>query len=67
MARAALDARQLDKILLMPTGAPRYRTPPVASGEHRFAMLRLALADTASYEIDARELAPGRPATPSTR
>jgi nicotinate-nucleotide adenylyltransferase len=43
----------------MPTGAPRYRTPAVASGEHRVAMLRLALADTDAYEIDARELAPG--------
>jgi nicotinate-nucleotide adenylyltransferase len=59
MARAALDERQLDKILFIPTGAPRYRTPAVASGEHRVAMLRLALEDNPSYEIDARELAPG--------
>jgi nicotinate-nucleotide adenylyltransferase len=43
----------------MPTGAPRYRTPAVASGEHRVAMLRLALEENPSYEIDARELAPG--------
>jgi nicotinate-nucleotide adenylyltransferase len=41
----------------MPTGAPRYRTPAVASGEHRVAMLRLAL-DHPAFEIDARELAP---------
>jgi len=59
MARAALDQLALGKILFMPTGAPRYRTPAVASGEHRVAMLQLALADNASYEIDARELAPG--------
>jgi nicotinate-nucleotide adenylyltransferase len=59
MARAALEHLKLEKILFMPTGAPRYRTPAVASGEHRVAMLRLALADNASYEIDARELAPG--------
>jgi nicotinate-nucleotide adenylyltransferase len=59
MARAALDKLQLDKILFMPTGAPRYRTPAVASGEHRVAMLQLALEGEPRYEIDARELAPG--------
>jgi len=59
MARAALEALQLEKILFMPTGAPRYRTPAVASGEHRVAMLKLALDEEPRYEIDARELAPG--------
>jgi nicotinate-nucleotide adenylyltransferase len=43
----------------MPTGAPRYRTPAVASGEHRVAMLRLALAENDLFEIDDRELKPG--------
>lgn len=59
MARAAHEHLKLGKLLFMPTGAPRYRTPAVASGEHRVAMLRLALAGDDSYEIDARELAPG--------
>jgi nicotinate-nucleotide adenylyltransferase len=59
MARAALEHLKLEKILFMPTGAPRYRTPAAASGEHRVAMLRLALADNDAFEIDARELAPG--------
>jgi nicotinate-nucleotide adenylyltransferase len=59
MARAALDKLQLDKILFMPTGAPRYRTPAMASGEHRVAMLQLALEGEPRYEIDGRELAPG--------
>ena len=59
MARAALDTLALDKVLFMPTGAPRYRTPAVASGEHRVKMLELALAGAPRYEIDARELAPG--------
>jgi nicotinate-nucleotide adenylyltransferase len=59
MARAALEHLKLDKIVFMPTGAPRYRTPAAASGEHRVAMLRLALQENPSYEIDARELAPG--------
>ena len=59
MARAALGELKLEKLLFVPTGAPRYREPALASGEHRVAMLRLALADNDSFEIDARELAPG--------
>ena len=59
MARAALDELKLEKLLFVPTGAPRYREPALASGEHRVAMLRLAIADSDSFEIDARELAPG--------
>ena len=59
MAGAALEHLKLDKILFMPTGSPRYRTPAVASGEHRVAMLQLALAGNVACEIDARELAPG--------
>lgn len=43
----------------MPTGNPRYREAPVASGEHRVAMLRLALEGEPRWEIDTRELAPG--------
>jgi nicotinate-nucleotide adenylyltransferase len=59
MARAALDHLKLDKLLFMPTGSPRYRTPAVASGAQRVAMLRLAVGDEDSCEIDARELGPG--------
>jgi nicotinate-nucleotide adenylyltransferase len=58
MARAALDQCRFEKILFMPTGNPHYRTPATASGEHRVAMLRLALEDHDAYEIDVRELAP---------
>jgi len=59
MACAALDELKVEKVVFMPTGAPRYRTPAVASGEHRVAMLRLALADSPSCEIDVRELVLG--------
>jgi nicotinate-nucleotide adenylyltransferase len=59
MARAARGVLELDKILFMPTGAPRYRRPAQASGEHRVAMLQLALENNDACEIDARELAPG--------
>jgi len=59
IAQAALDELRLEKLLFMPTGSPHYRTPAVASGEHRVAMLRLATEDEPRYEIDTRELAPG--------
>ena len=59
MARAALDELDLDRLLFMPTGLPRYRTPAVASGAQRVEMLSLAVADEPRFEIDARELAPG--------
>ncbi len=59
MARAALDRLKLGRIVFMPTGAPRYRTPAVASGTHRVAMLELALQGEPRYAIDARELKPG--------
>ena len=59
MARAALEHLKLDKLLFIPTGNPRYRTPASASGEQRVAMLRLALAGEPRFEIDARELEPG--------
>jgi nicotinate-nucleotide adenylyltransferase len=57
MARAALEQCGFEKVLFMPTGNPRYRTPATASGEHRVAMLRLALGDEPRFEIDSRELA----------
>jgi nicotinate-nucleotide adenylyltransferase len=59
VARAALGALALERVLWMPTGAPRYRTPALASGEHRLAMLRLATDGEPRFAIDARELAPG--------
>jgi nicotinate-nucleotide adenylyltransferase len=59
MARAALERLALDKVLFIPTGAPRYRKAPLASGEHRVAMLELALREEPRFEIDERELAPG--------
>ncbi len=57
MAHAALRDLQLQQILWMPTGRPGYRQPPVASAEHRLAMLRMATQGEPRYAIDARELA----------
>jgi nicotinate-nucleotide adenylyltransferase len=58
MAHAALEGLPLQKILFVPTGAPLYRNPPVASAEHRVAMLKLAIQGAPGYRIDERELAP---------
>ena len=59
MARAALAQLELEKVVWMPTGDPRYRQAPVAPAEHRVAMLRLALESETSWDIDTREIAPG--------
>jgi nicotinate-nucleotide adenylyltransferase len=59
MARAALAQLALDKVLWIPTGAPDYRTPPVASAPDRLAMLRLALEHEPLYELDLREISGG--------
>ncbi len=59
IARLALEALGLARLLWIPTGAPRYRPAPVAPAEDRLAMLELALEGEPRYAIDARELQPG--------
>ncbi len=59
MARAALEHLELDKVIFIPTGKPRYRNPATASGDHRVEMLRLALANHPRFDVDTRELQPG--------
>jgi nicotinate-nucleotide adenylyltransferase len=58
IAGLALKSLGLARILWIPTGAPRYRPAPVASAEHRLAMLGLALAGEPRWAIDTRELRP---------
>jgi len=59
MARAALETLALENVVFLPTGAPRYRSPALASGAHRAAMLRLAIAAEPRFSVDERALAPG--------
>ena len=59
MARAALDALGLARVIWLPTGSPPYRKPPVAATRDRLAMLRLAIEGEPRYALDERELAPG--------
>jgi nicotinate-nucleotide adenylyltransferase len=59
MAQAALDHLKLDRVVFIPTGPTRYRSPAIASAEDRLAMLRLALAGEPRFSIDERELGEG--------
>jgi nicotinate-nucleotide adenylyltransferase len=56
LARAALERLELDELRWMPAGAPWQKKQPSASGEHRVAMLELALGDAPRQQIDPREL-----------
>ena len=59
IARRALEALGLARILWMPTAAPGYRNPPVAPAAHRVAMLKLAIAGEPRFALNERELAAG--------
>lgn len=44
-------------VLMMPSGMPPHRPPPIASAPQRLAMLQVALRDQSRLLLDARELA----------
>ena len=57
--RAALEAREILKLedfRLLPAGTPPHRSNTVASGAHRLAMLRLAVAGHSGLRVDDREV-----------
>jgi nicotinate-nucleotide adenylyltransferase len=43
-------------VLIMPSGVPPHRPPPIASAAQRVAMLQVALRDQSRLVLDAREL-----------
>lgn len=55
VARAAAAALEAG-VRLLPTGDPRHRAPAHASGPHRVAMLRLAVAGSQELTVDTREI-----------
>lgn len=62
--RSALEVKQylsLSELRLMPSGNPPHRDKAQVSGEHRLAMLKLAVANTAGLVIDRRELERDQP------
>ncbi|MEO8778799.1 MAG: nicotinate-nucleotide adenylyltransferase [Rhodanobacter sp.] len=48
-------------VLMMPSGIPPHRPPPVASASQRLALLQVALRDQSRLILDARELARSGP------
>ena len=56
MAEQLGQALAVEKIHLVPTGTPAHRHPPLASAEHRAAMLALAIANNPRLALDKREL-----------
>ncbi len=44
---------------LIPCAQPVHRAPPVASAEHRAAMLQLAIKDQPGWQVDLREIERG--------
>lgn len=51
-ASELLDA----EVLMMPSGIPPHRPPPIASADQRVAMLQVALRDQSRLTLDTREL-----------
>ena len=58
MATDAREALELDRLIFVPTGSQPFKidTPPVASGQDRLEMVRLAVADDANYVVDDAEI-----------
>lgn len=56
-ASELLDA----EVLIMPSGIPPHRPPPIATAEQRLEMLRVALRDQSRLRLDARELSRSGP------
>jgi nicotinate-nucleotide adenylyltransferase len=58
VASDAREALKLDRLIFVPTGAQPFKiqTPPVASGQDRVEMVRLAVADDANYVVDDAEI-----------
>jgi nicotinate-nucleotide adenylyltransferase len=58
VANDAREALELDRLIFVPTGAQPFKvdTPPVASGQDRLEMVRLAVTDDANYVVDDAEI-----------
>jgi nicotinate-nucleotide adenylyltransferase len=55
-ARAAAERCAFDRITLMPTASPPHKPEAHAAGEHRLAMLELAVGDDELFDISQIEL-----------
>jgi nicotinate-nucleotide adenylyltransferase len=55
LAQAAIAQLALDQLLIFPTGQAWHKLSPPSAVQHRLAMARLAFADMAQVQVDARE------------
>jgi nicotinate-nucleotide adenylyltransferase len=58
LASDAREALQLDRLIFVPAGVQPFKveTPPVASGQDRLEMVRLAIGNDANYAVDDTEI-----------
>lgn len=58
VANDAREALELDRLIFVPANAQPFKvdTPPVASGQDRLEMVRLAVAGDANYVVDDAEI-----------
>jgi nicotinate-nucleotide adenylyltransferase len=58
LAADAREALSLDRLIFIPAGAQPFKvnSPPAASAQDRLEMVRLAVADDATYAVDAAEI-----------
>jgi nicotinate-nucleotide adenylyltransferase len=56
LAEELADAIGLSRVRFIPTGAPPHRGTPRVIGDHRMAMVRLAIAGNPRFEADDREI-----------
>ena len=64
IAEELIDIIGLKRIIFVPSGAPRLRVAPVASRNHRSAMVRMAIQNNDLFSLDEREI--NRPGTSAT-
>jgi nicotinate-nucleotide adenylyltransferase len=56
LAEEATRQLRLGGVVWIPAGQPRHRATPASDAEHRLAMVRLATAGHAGYEVDDTEV-----------
>jgi nicotinate-nucleotide adenylyltransferase len=55
LAEEAADHLALERVRWIPSGAPGHRAKPRTPGAHRLAMVRVAVAGNARFEVDEAE------------
>lgn len=56
LAEELAGTLRLDQVRLVPSGTPPHRAAPGVAAEHRLAMVELAAAGNARFQVDGREV-----------